>query len=137
MRTIKKLLNDNKKAWNSKLIFALWANRVSTKKYIGTSPFQLVYGTDAVFPASLALPVMKYVQEDEADPNPTQRRINHLIEVHQLREGLCEKTQSYQDKVKQVFDRRTKTNTFNLGDQVLKWDARFEDKGKHGKFDEL
>ena len=114
----------------------LWANRVSTKKSIGTSPFQLVYGTDAVFPASLALPVMKYVQEDEAEPNPTQRRINQLIEVHELR-GLCEKTQSYQDKVKQVFDRRTKDDTFNLGDQVLKWDARFEDKGKHGKFDEL
>lgn len=82
MRTIKKILDDNKKAWNSKLIFALWANRVSIKKSIGTSPFQLVYGTDVVFPASLALPVMKYVQEDEAEPNPTQRRINQLIEVH-------------------------------------------------------
>ena len=71
VRTIKKLLDDNKKAWNSKLIFALWANRVSTKKSIGTSPFQLVYDTDVVFPTSLALPVMKYVQEDEAEPNPT------------------------------------------------------------------
>ena len=137
VRTIKKLLDDNKKAWNSKLIFALWENRVSTKKFIGTSPLQLVYGTDVGFPASLALPVMKYVQEDEAEPNPTQRRINQFIEVHQLREGLCEKTQSYPDKVKRVFDRRTKADTFNLRDQVLKWDARFEDKGKHGKFDEL
>ena len=24
-----------------------------------------------------------------------------------------------------------------LGDLVLKWEARFEDKGKHGKFDHL
>ena len=59
-----------------------------------------MYGTDVVFPASLALPVMKYVQEDEAEPNPTHRRINRIIEVHELREGLCEKTQSYRDKVK-------------------------------------
>ena len=51
MRTIKKLLQDNKRAWHAKLFFALWANRVSTKKSIGTSPFQLVYGTDAIFPA--------------------------------------------------------------------------------------
>lgn len=71
VRTIKKLLKDNKKAWNSKLIFALWANRVSTKKSIGTSPFQLVYGTDAIFPTSLAVPMMTYVQEDAAEPNPT------------------------------------------------------------------
>ena len=62
MRTIKKLLQDNKRAWNAKLVFALWANRVSTKKSIRTSPFQLVYGIDVIFPPSLAMPVMKYIQ---------------------------------------------------------------------------
>ena len=60
MRTIKKLLQE-KKAWNSKLVYALWANRVSTKNPIGTSPFQLVYGTNVVFPASMAMPIMKYI----------------------------------------------------------------------------
>ena len=110
---------------------------VSTKKSIGTSPFQLVYGTDVVFPGSLAMTVMKYIHEDESEPNPTQRRINQLVEVHQLREGLCDKVQTYQEKVKQVFDKRVKSDNFNLRDLVLKWDARYEDKGKHGKFDEL
>ena len=137
VRTIKKLLQDNKKAWNTKLVFALWANRVSTKKSIGTSPFQLVYGVDAIFPALLAMPVMKYVQEEDSEPNPVQRRINQLIEVHQEREALCERVQGYQNKVKQVFDKRAKMTSFKLGDMVLKWDARHEDKGKHGKFDEL
>jgi len=32
---------------------------------------------------------------------------------------------------------RTKVDDFKLGDLVLKWDARNEDKGKHGKFDHL
>jgi hypothetical protein len=137
MRTIKKLLRENKRAWNAKLVFALWANRVSTKKPIGTSPFQFVYGTDAIFPAPLAIPIMKYIQEDESEPNPTQRRINQLVEVQKIREGLCDKAQSYQDKVKQVFNKRAKVDCFNLGDLVLKWDARHEDKGKHGKFEEL
>jgi len=95
VRTIKKLLQDNKKAWNSKLIYALWANRVSTKKSIGTSPFQLFYGTYVVFPTSLGMPMMKYIQEEGSEPNPTQRRIKQLIEVHQLREGLCDKVQTY------------------------------------------
>ena len=39
VRIIKKLLEDNKKAWHAKLEFALWAYRVSTKNSIGTSPF--------------------------------------------------------------------------------------------------
>ena len=110
---------------------------VSTKKSIGTSPFQLVYGTDAMFPVSLGMLVMKYIQEEDNESNPTQRRINQLIEVHQLREGLCDKTQTYQEKVKHVFDKREKFYSFNLGDKVLKCDARYEDKGKHNKFDNL
>ena len=61
VRIIKKLLQDSKKTWHSKLKFALWADRVSTKKSIGTSPFQLVYVIDVVFPASLAAPVMKFL----------------------------------------------------------------------------
>ena len=85
----------------------------------------MVYGTNVVFPASLIVPVMKYIQEDEAEPNPTQRRINQLVEIQQIREGLCDKAQEYQDKVKQVFDKRAKSDSFNLGDLVLKWDARY------------
>ena len=66
---IKKLLEENKKAWNAKLKFALWADKVSTKKSIGTSPFQLVYGTDAIFPASPCSPVMNYLQEQDIESN--------------------------------------------------------------------
>jgi len=33
--------------------------------------------------------------------------------------------------------KRTKAKDFYLGDKVLKWDSRREDKGEHGKFDFL
>ena len=36
-----------------------------------------------------------------------------------------------------MFDKRAKSDSISLGDMVLKWDAKYEDKGKHGKFDEL
>ena len=36
-----------------------------------------------------------------------------------------------------MFDKRDKADSFNPGDLVLKWDVKYEDKGKHGKFDEL
>jgi transposase InsO family protein len=45
IRIIKKLLVENKKSWDSKLKFSLWDDRISNKKSIGTSPFQMVYGT--------------------------------------------------------------------------------------------
>eukprot|EP00253_Pinus_taeda_P021019 PITA_21019 len=60
---IKKMLEINKKSWHNKLVNALWADRVSQKKSIGMSPFELVYGIDAVFPTSLSVPVARLLQE--------------------------------------------------------------------------
>ena len=66
---IKKLLEDNKKSWHNKLVHALWVDRMKTKKSIGMSPYQLVYGMDAVFPTSLGVPAMKIFQEIQAKEN--------------------------------------------------------------------
>jgi hypothetical protein len=76
---IKKMLQENKKSWHNKLVHMLWADRLSTKRSIGMSPYQLVYGTEAVFHFSLGVPVMKLLQEVQAEPNDTQRRINQMI----------------------------------------------------------
>jgi transposase InsO family protein len=70
-RIIKRLLQDNKRAWHKKLIYALWVDRITTKNSISTSPFQIFYGTDAIFPTALGLPVRKLLQEQEAEPNST------------------------------------------------------------------
>ena len=42
-----------------------------------------------------------------------------------------------QEKIKKIYDKKTKAEKFQLDDVVLKWDERNEDKGKHGKFDNL
>eukprot|EP00253_Pinus_taeda_P007560 PITA_07560 len=60
---IKKLLEQNKKNWHRKLTNALWADRLSTKKSIGMSPYELVYGMEAKFPSSLGIPPIKLLQE--------------------------------------------------------------------------
>ena len=39
--------------------------------------------------------------------------------------------------MKEIFDRRTNPEDFQLGDVVFPWDAPHEEKGKHGKFDHL
>ena len=60
------------------LKYALWADRITIKKAIGTSPFQLVYGTDVVFPVHLGLPVMKFLQESQDESSDIQRRVYAL-----------------------------------------------------------
>ena len=137
MNIIKKLLEDNKKFWHTKLVHALWDDRLTLKKSIGMSPFQLVYGIDVIFPNILGVPVMKFIQEFQIEENDMIRRINHTIHLQKTKEEVYNKALHKQDNVKKLSDRRTKASNFKIWDKVLKWDSRREDKGKHGKFDNL
>eukprot|EP00253_Pinus_taeda_P021306 PITA_21306 len=134
---IKKLLEISKKGWHKKLINALWADRVSQKKSIGMSPFKLVCGTDTVFPTSLVVPVVKLLQEVGSEEDPMQRRINQMIHLQQTREEVFQRTCKLQERIKKIYDQKAKADTFQLDEVVLRWDARHEDKGKHGKFKNL
>ena len=76
------------------------------------SPFQLVYGAEVVFPASLGLSVMELLQEQEDDPNHMQRRINKIIELNEMRDKYYDKVQVHQEKVKNTFDIKVKEEKF-------------------------
>ena len=122
VRIIRKLLENNQKIWDSKLKFALWVDRVTEKRSIGTSSFKLVYGTKAIFPIQLILPVAKFFQEEQDEPNEMVRRMLDLVELQQVREQMMERSEAHQKNIKILFDKR---------DTVRK------DKGKHGRFDSL
>ena len=96
-----------------------------------------MYGTDAIFPNSLGVPVMKFIQEFQTEDNDTIRRINQTIHLQQTREEVYNKALQKHISIKKIFDKRTKARNFNIGDKVLKWESRREDRGKHGKFDNL
>jgi hypothetical protein len=57
------LLHDNNNSWHNKLVKALWEDKLTAKRSIGMSPYQLVYGMDVVFSTSLGVLVMKLLQE--------------------------------------------------------------------------
>ena len=50
---------------------------------------------------------------------------------------MIEKAELFKKKIKARFDRRAKEDTFMENDMVLRWDARRDEKGKHGKFDNM
>ena len=123
IRIIKKLLEDNKRNWDSKLKFPLWVDRVTTKKSTRNSSFKLVYGTEAIFPIQLTLPVANFLQEGQNEGNDMARRISDLAEVHQIRDQLIEKSATHEKRIKEAFGRKAKLENFQIGDLVLKWDA--------------
>eukprot|EP00253_Pinus_taeda_P022354 PITA_22354 len=105
---IKKLLEENKNNWHRKLTNALWADRLSTKKSIGMSPYELVYGMEAKFPSYLGVPTIKLLQEIQAEPNDMQTRVNQTIHLQQTREQVYDRAQMLQQKLKKIFDKKAK-----------------------------
>ena len=80
---------------------------------------------------------MKFLQEQGIESNPIQRRINQLVKVQQVREGVFGKAQVFQDKMKRIFDGKAKPSDFQQDDWVLRWEATYKGKCKNGKFDHL
>ena len=56
IRIIKRTVEQNHKNWHKALLFALWADRITQKASIGTSPFVLVYGKEAFIPTNITIP---------------------------------------------------------------------------------
>lgn len=112
IRIIKKILEDNKNNWDSKLKYALWVDRVTIKKYSGNSPFKLVYGIDVVFPIQLILPVAKFIQEEQDEKECMAKRIIDLVEIHHIREKLVEKVAAHRRRIKEALNKKAKTNNF-------------------------
>ena len=89
-----------------------------------------------LFLMQLGLALMKFFQDEVDEPNAVKRRMNQIIEFNQIRESLDGKNQAYKDKIKAIFDKKGKVDFF-IGYMVLRWDAIREEKGKHGKYDNL
>eukprot|EP00253_Pinus_taeda_P024997 PITA_24997 len=76
-------------------------------------------------------------REDGSEEDDIRHRINQMIHLQQTREEVSQNIFQLQEKIKKIYDRKTKAEKFHLEDVVLRWDAQNEEKGKHGKFENL
>ena len=80
IRIIKRTIDHNHKNWHKALIYALWAEQVTQKASIDTSPFNLVYGKELVLPTHLEIPSLSLVQYiDEVPTSSLQLRQMEII----------------------------------------------------------
>jgi len=80
---------------------------------------------------------MKLLQEVGSEENDIQCRINQMIHLLQTRDEVFQNTSKLHERIKRIYDSKTKEDDLKIRDVVLHWDARNEDKGNHGKFENL
>eukprot|EP00253_Pinus_taeda_P009085 PITA_09085 len=139
IKIIKRTIEQNHKTWHKSLIFVLWADRITHKASIGSSPFKLVYGKEVVLPTNLILPSLALVQFIEENPSSSlQFRHDQILKLEEEREKAKIIHAKHQQIIKTSFDSISSgSKQFQVGDLVLKWDKAHEDKGKHTKFQKM
>ena len=103
------------------------------------TPFELVYGVGSVLSLPLELSVCKLQTtiKDQEFHNALEKRIMYLAKIEEQHDEMVDKITMHQDKVKNIFYKKSKPRKFMIRDKVLLWDKCREPKGAHNNFDPL
>lgn len=115
LKGIKKSLDGAKGAWVDELCGILWSARTTVKEATEYSPFQLVYGSEAVLPVEVGIPSPRmtfydYAENEQAKP----------ISLDLLPEIRGNSLLRYKQRVTRYFNRRVKHRPIQLGDWVIR-----------------
>eukprot|EP00253_Pinus_taeda_P002703 PITA_02703 len=123
-----KTVQLNRRDWSEKLKVALWNYRITWKNTTGFSPYQLVYGKEALFPIEFQIQTYRLAAELGIDPTePQQQRIIELNQLDEHRQQAIEHTTLVQQQRMKWHDRYIKIKTFHKGDWALLFDSKFKD----------
>ena len=70
-----------------KLHTTIWAYRVAYKTTIGTTPFNMVFGLEAILPMELLIPTLRLEKELEWNGHELYERIDQLEKLDETRLG--------------------------------------------------
>ncbi|KAL0462137.1 UNVERIFIED_CONTAM: hypothetical protein Slati_0101300 [Sesamum latifolium] len=104
--------------WAEELTSVLWAYRTTPRGSTGETPFSLVYGTEAIIPAELGIPSHRVMNFSEKCNENLLRENLDLIK--ELREKAFLRIQRYKNIMINSYNKRVKSQSFQVGDLVLR-----------------
>lgn len=114
--------------WDDKLFAALWAYRTAFKVTTNATPFQLVYGTEAILPIELEMPSLRIaVAERLGDTESLRHRLLELERLDETRAQAFLSMEVIQKRRKSYYDSKLKLKSFRPLDYVLLYDSRYFD----------
>ena len=115
------------------LFSALWAYRTSVKTSTGFTPFQLVYGLEAVFPIECEIPLLQMAIELLPATSEEEKRLLYLAQLDENRRDATLAIETHAKRMKAQYDRNVTPRNFSEGDLVLVY-GQANDKLGAGKF---
>eukprot|EP00253_Pinus_taeda_P008259 PITA_08259 len=122
-----KTIKENRKDWSQRLPEALWAYRTTWRNTTGFSPYELVFGKNAIFPVEFEIKTLRTALAVNLDLNDAQTvRLQQLQELDEKRLDAIHQTTMIQQQRSRWHDRTIKKKQFQKGDWALLYDSRFE-----------
>ena len=104
LRIIKKIVVENQRDWDTALDTTLWVDRVTPRISLGTSPYFLVYGKEAILPPNIYLPSFHLAQSSHGrSSNFLQIRIDNVLKLKEERNKAKDKFHVHQQRIKKWF----------------------------------
>lgn len=134
---IKKMVGDKKRAWDSKIKYSFWDDRITKKSSTRKILFELVSGLDVTPPVHLRLTSYQLLQNFKSGKDVVHHRIDQIVELDETRRRAFENCCKNQSKVKRNFVQSSRKIRFSDGDMVLIWDRKNENLSNHDMVDSL
>jgi hypothetical protein len=104
------------------LYLELWAIQMSVKTATSFSPFQLVYGLEAVFPIECQIPSLNLAVQLLLDTSPLEERLLYLEKLNEKCRHVALANESHKQKFKCQYDRSVCPLILSKGDLFLVYD---------------
>jgi hypothetical protein len=118
---IKKKISDHPKHWHRILFEALWAHRISKHRDTKVSPFELVYGQEAVLPVQISLNAVRFAKENDLTVNDYYNsKMDNINEVTDKRVTGLGEIEEDKIMVAKAYNKKVKAKSFQVGDLVWK-----------------
>ena len=124
---LKKIVNENRTDWDTKLHSALWAYRTSYKTSIQSTPFRLAFGLEAVMPVEFQVPSLRIQVRDRLSEDKSEQiRLQQLLELGETRLRSMAILEQEQRRRKAFVDRHrnAREKDFVVGKAVLVFQTR-------------
>ena len=124
---LRKIVNENRTDWDTKLHSALWAYRTAYKTSIQTTPFRLAFGLEAVMPVEFQVPSLRIQIRERLNEKESEAiRLAALCELEEHRLASIMHLELEQRRRKAFVDRHRKGNEkmFGIGKPVLVFQTR-------------
>jgi hypothetical protein len=124
---IKKILKGEKKGkWAEVMPRAVWSHNTTVYRVTNFTPFQLLFGAEAVLPEEIKHRSLRTTTEASPCPNKVEEK--DVLKSDRLK--AVTNLQKYQDETRAWRDPKVKKREFDVGNLVLLQSPQMESSGK-------